>query len=401
MKTRGSTMTPDKLVQLATDNHEPEWFIQKRLQALKEMSELSLPKIQRFEYHNWDLLSDITKIINDTNKHDKNYILTDIFAAMNEYPELVQKYLNQVIKTNENQLMAYHTACLNHGIFLYVPKNTVVEEPIEVNLVQDSDQPFVSHILIVAEENTQFSFIQKMTTKGSKQSLANCIVEVVAKDNSIIKYAAVDELGENVTSYLSRRATVGNNAYVDWSIGLMNAGNTIADFDTDLRGEGSHSEIKVVDITTHRQQEGVNTRVTNYGKHSIGHINQRGVIMDRSRLIFNGIGHIIHGASGANAEQQNRVLMMSGKAHGDANPILLIDENDVIAGHAASVGQVDKQQLYYLMSRGIDEKTAQRMVIRGFLGDVLVSIPSKVIREQLVQTIERKLENGQQISENS
>lgn len=394
-------MTPDKLTQLATDNHEPDWFVQKRLLALKAMSELEPPKIQRFDYHNWDLLPDITKIINNPIKPVENYILTDFFEALNEYPDLIQQYMNQVIKADENQLTAYHTAFLNQGIFLYVPKNTVIEKPIEINLVQNSNQPFVSHILIVAEENTQFSFIQKMTTQGTAKSLANCIVEVVAKDNSIIKYAAVDELGENVTSYLSRRATVGNNAYVDWSIGLMNDGDTVADFDTDLRGEGSHSEIKVVDITSNRQQEGVNTRVTNYGKHSIGHINQRGVIMDHSRLVFNGIGHIIHGASGANAEQQNRVLMMSDKAHGDANPILLIDENDVIAGHAASVGQVDKKQLYYLMSRGIDKKTAQRMVIRGFLGDVLVSIPSKVIREQLIQTIERKLENGQQVSENS
>src|SRR5699024_474763 len=170
---------------------------------------------------------------------------------------------------------------------------------------------------------------------------------------------------------------------------------------TDLVGEGAHSEIKVVDITTGDQHEGVNTRVTNYGKHSIGNINQRGVIADKSKLIFNGIGHIIKGAYGANAEQQNRVLMMSSDAHGDANPILLIDENDVLAGHAASVGQVDQNQLYYLMSRGLDQKTAQRLVIRGFLGDVLVSIPSKPIRQELIQTIERKLANGQAVSENS
>jgi ABC-type transport system involved in Fe-S cluster assembly, permease component len=100
--------------------------------------------------------------------------------------------------------------------------------------------------------------------------------------------------------------------------------------------------------------------------------------MDRSKLIFNGIGHIIHGASGANAEQQNRVLMMSSKAHGDANPILLIDENDVMAGHAASVGQVDPKQLYYLMSRGIDEKTAQRMVIRWIPRGCLSFNPFKI-----------------------
>ncbi|KRN98107.1 Fe-S cluster assembly protein SufD [Companilactobacillus kimchiensis] len=394
-------MISDKLIQIATANEEPDWFIQKRQAAFDLIDKLALPEIQRFNYRNWQMLPEITKIISNPITEQADYVLTDIFEAIKKYPELIQKYyMNQVIKADENKFTAYHTAFLNSGIFLYVPKNTVIAKPIEINLIQNADEPFVSHILIVAEENTQFSFIQKMTTQGDQKAVANCIVEIVAKANSVIKYAAVDELGQNVTSYLSRRASVGQNAYVDWSIGLMNDGNTIADFDTDLYGEGSHSEIKVVDITSDRQQEGVNTRVTNYGKHSIGHINQRGVIMDRSRLVFNGIGHIIHGASGANAEQQNRVLMMSSKARGDANPILLIDENDVIAGHAASVGQVDAKQLYYLMSRGIDEKTAQRMVIRGFLGDVLVAIPSKEIREQLVQTIERKLENGQQISEN-
>lgn len=395
-------MTPDKLVELATANQEPNWLIEKRRMALDVMDELGLPDIQRFDYHRWNLTPEIEGMISNTFSQGKDYVLTDIFQAARDYPELMQKYFMQkVIKPDENKLSAYHTAFMNNGLFLYVPKNTIIDKPIEVNLLQNSRTPFVSHVLIVAEENTQFSFIQKMTTEGDQTSVANCVVEIVAQANSQIKYAAIDELGENVTSYISRRAYVGNNALVDWSIGLMNDGNTVADFDTDLYGEGAHAEIKVVDITAGKQQQGVNTRVTNYGKHSIGHINQRGVIMDRSRLIFNGIGHIIKGASGANAEQQNRVLMMSSKAHGDANPILLIDENDVIAGHAASVGQVDPKQLYYLMSRGIDQKTAQRMVIRGFLGDVLVSIPSKAIREQLIQTIERKLTNGQAISENS
>jgi len=389
-------MTPDKLLKFATENNEPDWFVQKRLAALKLMADLPLPEVQRFDFHNWSMLPDVEKILPIQLGENKDVILTDIFSAINKYPELIQNnYMNKVIKTDENKFTAYHTAFLNNGVFLYVPKNTIVDEPIEISFDQDSSTPFVSHVLIIAEENTQFSFIQKMTTTGDEKSLANCLVEIVAKQNSQIRYAAVDELGENVTSYLSRRASVGQNAYVDWSIGLMNSGNTIADFDTDLLGEGAHAEIKVVDITSNKQQEGVNTRVTNYGKHTIGNINQRGVIMDRSRLVFNGIGHIIHGASGANAEQENRVLMMSSKAHGDANPILLIDENDVLAGHAASVGQVDQKQLYYLMSRGIDKKTAERLVIRGFLGDVLVSIPSKKIREQLVQTIERKLENGQ------
>lgn len=391
------------LEKFAMTTDEPTWFTQKRQASFELIDKLPLPKMQRFNFSNWQLTPSTEAIIKTkvpTTCDD--YILMDIFDAMTAYPEIIQKYfMNKVIKSDENKLTAYHTAYMNQGIFLYVPENTVVQKPIEIELKQNSNQPFVSHILIVAGENSKFSFIQRTRTEGDAKSVANCVVEVMAMPNSEVRYAAVDEMGENVTSYLSRRAYVDQNAYVDWSIGLMNSGDTVADFDTDLFGEGAHSEIKVVDITSGQQQEGVNTRVTNYGKHSIGNINQRGVIMDRSRLIFNGIGHIIKGASGANAEQQNRVMMMSSKAHGDANPILLIDENDVLAGHAASVGQVDQRQLYYLMSRGIDKKTAQRMVIRGFLGDVLVSIPSKAIREELVQTIERKLADGQTIATNS
>ena len=113
-------------------------------------------------------------------------------------------------------------------------------------------------------------------------------------------------------------------------------------------------------------------------------------------MIFNGIGHIIHGAQGADAQQESRVLMLSTKARGDANPILLIDDNDVSAGHAASVGRVNEEQLYYLMSRGLPKKLAERLVIRGFLGPVLTAVPSISVRKRLSDMIEEKLIDGQE-----
>jgi len=161
-----------------------------------------------------------------------------------------------------------------------------------------------------------------------------------------------------------------------------------------LNGVGSRADAKVIAITDHDQRMGVNTKITNRGKHTNGNILQRGVILEDSELVYNGIGDIIHGASGSESEQENRLLMMSSNAHGNANPILLINENDVMAGHAASVGQVDEQQLYYLMSRGLRREAAERLVIRGFLGAVLSAIPAKAVRSQLIDVIERKLENG-------
>ena len=133
----------------------------------------------------------------------------------------------------------------------------------------------------------------------------------------------------------------------------------------------------------------------NHNQHR-GHILQHGVILAKSSLIFNGIGHIIHGAKGADAQQESRVLMLSTKARGDANPILLIDDNDVSAGHAASVGRVNEEQLYYLMSRGLPKKLAERLVIRGFLGPSLTAVPSISVRKRLSDMIEEKLIDGQE-----
>ncbi|MFC2732703.1 MAG: SufD family Fe-S cluster assembly protein, partial [Streptococcus mutans] len=155
---------------------------------------------------------------------------------------------------------------------------------------------------------------------------------------------------------------------------------------------GSHAELKVVAASSGRQIQGIDTRVTNYGNNSIGHILQHGVILERGTLTFNGIGHIIKGAKGADAQQESRVLMLSDKARSDANPILLIDENEVTAGHAASIGQVDPEDMYYLMSRGIDKETAERLVIRGFLGTVITEIPVKAVRDEMIAVLDEKLD---------
>ena len=206
-----------------------------------------------------------------------------------------------------------------------------------------------------------------------------------------MKFSAVDSLGTNIATYMNRRGYLMRDSMIDWAIGIMNDGNVIADFDSDLVGEGSHSEVKIVAISDGKQIQGIDTRVTNKAPHTIGHILQHGVILEKSTLTFNGIGHILKGAKGADAQQESRVLMLSEKSRGDANPILLIDENDVTAGHAASIGQVDPEDMYYLMSRGLDKATAERLVVRGFLGSVIVEIPVKEVREEMIATIEEKL----------
>lgn len=429
-------INPDTVAAFSKKHQEPEWMTQLRTTALKQFESASYPKFERMDYRNWPLTNAqelegqpsakslldqvvvnhekasgvIVQIGNSTIKTalnkdlaDQGVILTDIFTAVQKYPELVKEYYMQLaIKPETNKLSAFHAALMNNGAFIYVPKNVVIKDPLQGFYFQDSTQKqdFIHHVLLVAEENSSVTYLENFETIGTEQNIANILDEVIAKEGSHIHFSAVDQLAENTTAYLNRQGYLLNNSEVDWAIGAMSNGNIISDFDSNLNGDGSHAEANVVSIGTGNQTQGVETRITNYGKHTVANILQHGVILQNATLTFNGVGHIVKGARDSDSQQENRVLMLSDNAIGDANPILLIDENDVRAGHAASVGRVDQQQMYYLMSRGIDKKTAERLVIRGFLGSVLTEIPVKAARDQLTQTIERKLLDGQTTENN-
>lgn len=421
------TVEIEKITQLSLMAEEPDFFLQKRLASFKAMDDLFFPRFQKAKYRSFKLLenpleeSDTAEVLGNVPDFlqvkngpvlyqedevtlfsqlsqdlvEKGVIFTDLKSALVDYPELVKEYyMTKAVLPNENKLTAFHAAFVENGVFLYVPKNVVIKEPIEMILAQkNSHKAYVKHILVVAGENSEFSFLQRVLSTENSEKLVsgNIVAEVIGKPGAKVKYAALDELGKNVTAYLNYRGYLMKDATVDWSIGMMSSGNVLGDFDCDLVGEGAHAEIKAVAVSSENQEQIIDTRVTNKAPHTIGHILQHGVILDASRLTFNGIGHIFKGAHGSDAQQESRVLILSDEARGDANPILLIDDNDVTAGHAASVGQVDPEDLYYLMSRGISEDMSQRLVIRGFLGSVITSIPLKDVQQEFINVIEGKL----------
>ncbi|MFS9028644.1 Fe-S cluster assembly protein SufD [Streptococcus cristatus] len=414
-------MTKELIHEFSQVHAEPVWLADLRQQAFDQIDQLDLPVIERVKFHRWNLgdgrisdsepltsvpdftaLGDNLKFIQmgtqtvleqmPADLVEQGVVFTDFHTALEEIPELVEQHFMSAVKYDEDKLAAYHTAYFNSGAVLYVPDNVEIDQPIEGIFYQDSesDVPFNKHILIIAGRHSKVNYLERLETygEGSVPVTANITVEVIAQAGAQIKFSAIDRLGENVTAYISRRGKLDNDAMIDWAIGVMNEGNVVADFDSDLYGNGSHADMKVVALSSGKQVQGIDTRVTNYGCNSIGNILQHGVILEKGTLTFNGIGHIIKGAKGADAQQESRVLMLSDQARSDANPILLIDENDVTAGHAASIGQVDPEDMYYLMSRGLDKATAERLVVRGFLGSVIVEIPVKEVRDEMIENID-------------
>jgi Fe-S cluster assembly protein SufD len=259
----------------------------------------------------------------------------------------------------------------------------------------DAEAAFAPQILIVAAAHSRVTYVDNVVTTGnaaSASSVHHSIVEVVAKAGAQVNFASIHNMSGGIVDLSIRRAALDNDARVEWVIGDLNDGNTLSDTKSVLNGNGSSSDSKVISIGSNDQKMSLTTQAVHFGRSSDSQMITRAVMRDAATAIINGITKIEKGATKANGEQTEKVLMLSPKSRGDANPILLIDEDDVTAGHAASVGQVNPEQVYYLMSRGIAKKDAERLIIYGFLAPVVSEIPIDAVREQLQRLLERKLE---------
>ncbi|OZM55978.1 Fe-S cluster assembly protein SufD [Lottiidibacillus patelloidae] len=417
--------------ELSKKNNEPSWLTDLRDRGIQGAETLPLPKPEKTKIDNWnftqfnhdiksatvsslsELPTDIQGLIGEENEstnvlvhrdttlsysnvsktiQDKGVIFTSLAEAVQNHGELVQKYLMDGVKVDENKLTALHAALMNGGTFLYVPKNVEVDVPLQaIYSIETDGAGLFNHVIIVAEANSSVTYIENYTSNADTSAVANIIAEVYAGDNARVLFGAVDTFGKDVTALIYRRGIVSRDGRIEWALGQMNDGNTISDNTIHLHGDGSHTDTKTVTVGRGEQKQNFTSQVFHYGKNSDSNILNHGVMKDSASSIYNGITKIEHGAQKANGEQTQRVLMLSEKARGDANPILLIDEDDVTAGHAASVGRVDEMQLYYLMSRGISKNDAERLIIRGFLAPVVKELAIDSVRERLVEVIERKV----------
>lgn len=321
--------------------------------------------------------------------------LTGLREAQRQWPDLVARLMHHVIPSQTDRLTAQNADQYNTGIFLYIPARVNVPDVLHLvlNQLTDASKDLVARILIYVGEQASVTIQQTLQTIGDEKAKASVVIEVIAAAGAHVAYANIDRFGPQTTAYINRQAQIGNHATVDWANVAFNDGQGITELRSHADGEGATTHICVSALTHQKQTQGFISEITNRGRHSVGHIFQRGVILNKSTLVFNGIGRIVKGAKGADAQQESRVLMLSRRARGDANPLLLIDENDVTAGHAASVGRVDAEQLYYLMSRGLSQTVARRLVIRGFLGGVLAQLPTAGARQRVIDEIESKLQD--------
>ncbi|MDR6226068.1 Fe-S cluster assembly protein SufD [Desmospora profundinema] len=419
------------VTQLSQSQNEPTWMLKNRLQALEAASQLRLPKLEKTRIDNWNftdvepinpesaiasvdaLPEDIRRFVSadgeDSLLIQKNsspvyaqlpesltrqgVVFTDLATALSKHPELVQPYfMTDGIRPDEHKLAALHAALWSGGAFLYLPKEVEVDVPFQV-LFWASGKGIGTfpHLLIVADSHSKAHIVANFVSDEETDAVVNGMVEVFAGDGSNLTLASLHTHGVGTTDVAYRRTVTGKDAQVEWIVGDLNAGRTVSDNTTHMKGSGGNAQIKSITVGAREERANITSTVRHWGTHTESDIIARGVMKDKAQFIVNGITKIEKGAKKANGVQAEKVLMLNPEARGDANPILLIDENDVQAGHAASVGRIDPLQMFYLMSRGLSKREAERLIIFGFVGPVLDTIPFESLKERISSVIERKL----------
>ena len=414
------------LQSIFSNTNEPEWFLNTRKLALYKSYTLPFPKLESMELERWNLFNvdfsilrlenegniDITKYginnddfavvqknntivhINIPEKYADKVVIKDIFSAMND--DHIKDSFMSVVDYAESKVTAVHYTLLNAGLFIVVKDNVVIEEPLQYIVISDSEQSLFNHVTIQVGKNAKFNFIENYVNNQKEDKAPFSLVsEVVAHEGAKINYSSITNQPGQKRGTILRRGLTYRDSLINWNVAAMDEADVYHDNTTNILGDGSEANLKIVTLGVKEQKTYFNSEVVNQGLSSKGDILQHGVLLDKSHIVFNGVGFIVKGATGSNAYQSSRMLTLSSEAKADANPMLLIDENDVMAGHGASLGRIDEEQLYYLQSRGLTRKESSRLLVHGFLSPVISELTVDKIKELVTILIDEKINNNE------
>jgi Fe-S cluster assembly protein SufD len=325
----------------------------------------------------------------------RGVIFCDLDEAARTHPELVDPHLHRLVPTSRTKFTALHGAFRAGGTFLYVPRGVTVELPLQTLFSLTSDGAAVfPHTLLVADEDSEVTFIDRFTSPDVGRALSDAVTEIVVGRAARVRYVSIQEWGAGVTHLGVQRAHVDRDAeFRSLSIGF---GASLARAETEaiLLGEGGFSEMLGIFFADETQHFDHRTEQDHAARNCTSDLLYKGALRDESSGVYSGWVHVRPGAQKTNAMQTSRNILLSEGAFGRAIPNLEIEANDVRCGHAASVGPVDDEQLFYLMSRGIPRDEAERLIVFGFFNEVLERIALSEVRESATAAIEAELARG-------
>jgi Fe-S cluster assembly protein SufD len=336
--------------------------------------------------------SSVVMTTSGQNLESHGVIFCDLDLAAEKYPELVDPYLHSLVPTDRTMFTALHGAFRTGGTFLYVPADVAVEMPLQTVTYLDADGAAVfPHTLLIAERGAEVTFIDRYVSPDLQRGLSDAVTEIVVGDGAHVRYASIQEWGDGVTHLSVQRTRLGRDAdFRSLAVGF-GASLARAEVEAVLAEPGGFSELLGVFFADEDQHFDHRSVQDHAAPNCTSDLLYKGALLDRSRAVYSGWVHVRPDAQKTIAMQTSRNMVLSEHAKADAIPNLEIEANDVRCGHAASVGPVEEETLFYLQSRGISREEAERLVVTGFFQEVLDRVMLDEVRHGAELAIQEEL----------
>jgi Fe-S cluster assembly protein SufD len=382
---------------------EPDWLLQRRLDAWRAYEAMSMPNPLDEEWRRTDLSPvDLDEALAASGEPSADLrgenlpsgvVFADLSKAATSHEGLVKQHLHDLVKPSEWKLGALQAALWQNGAFVYVPAGVEVEVPLTY-AVRQTGAPLVPHLLVVAEPNSAVTIVQESAGEAaSGWSLASGAVEIVARPDSRVRFLDLHQMGERgVASFSTIRANLDRGA--ELSAGLIGLGGALTrtKLEVTLAGEGSRAELLGLGFGDGKQHFDYVTLQDHIAPRTASDLLFKAALDGEASAVWTGTARIQKGAAQSEANQTSRNLLLSEHAKAAPIPILEIEAYDVLrCSHGATAGPLDEDQRFYLESRGVPPAEAQQLLVEAFFREVLDRLPQGIDHEALEAAVVEKL----------
>ncbi|MGH2787672.1 MAG: Fe-S cluster assembly protein SufD [Actinomycetota bacterium] len=402
-------LTKDAAERLSAALGEPGWLAERRLGAFDVFEKLELPDPKSEEWRYTDVrdftFDRFAPPVAPTRSPElpagpasNGVIFASFPSVLADHPDLVKEHFLTDVPVDEHKFTALHGAFHSDDVLVYVPRGVEVEVPLEITRSLDSGGSVFPHTTVVVEEQASLTFVDRFTSEDlAAPSLCSSVVEIEAGRGAMVNYISLQQWGAGVQHFQTQRFT----GYRDSTVRSLavNLGSTFArtQVESVLKGEGSFSEMLGLYFADADQHFAQRTLQEHSSPNGTSDLLYKGALKQKSRSEYSGLIKVARRAQGTDAYQANRNLTLSDEALARSIPQLEIEANEVRCTHGATVSPVEEEHLFYLMSRGIDRVTAQKLIVFGFFGEVLDRIRVPTVRDDLSAAIAAKVEGEQRL----
>lgn len=321
-------------------------------------------------------------------------IFTDLRTAEQRFPAVLDRFMAKaLVKPSEGKFAALSLALANTGVLLYVPQGVTVEQPLHSLLwAPGVGLAHISNVLVWLEEGASATLVHEFASPTENgQSIHAGTVEIYIGSGANLRFVELQSFGEHIYNFTHERVQVAADGNLDWVFGAIGGLLTKNFSDLDLAGRGATGRMSGFYFTEHNQHLDYDSQQNHLAPYTTSDLLFKGALIDQSRAVWQGMIYVAPGAQKTDGYQANRNLILSREARADSIPGLEILADDVRCTHGATVGKIDRDQVFYLRSRGITKLEAERLIVEGFFDPIMQRIPFEGVRQRFQEAIHEKM----------